>query len=531
MKSRLLVLCLAFAILAAFAAACGDDDSTSGGGASDTIIIARQTDLATLDPHRAFCDTCQIYLSAAYQPLVTLKEGSLTDAAGVIAEKWDVSADLKTYTFHINAKAKFSDGQPITSADVKFSLQRLQNVKAGPSFFMDGVTAVDATDTSTVKVTLANADSAFLFKLMAPYSAIVEASVVKANGGSDAADADKSDQAQTYLDAHSAGSGPYMLDTWTRDTELRFKKNPNYWGPLSPKAQTIVIKEIKDASSQRQLLEHGDVDLAMNISQDVVDQLKNASGVSASFTHAYNFLYMEANATADPRLTKPVRQAMALAIDYAGVIKATVGGHGQQPDTTIPQGFIGTDLGTPIKQDLAKAKTLMSQGGQANGFNLTLAYPNQALYGVDTNILAQKIASDLAAIGIKITLQPLEIGPWGEQYSGGKLPLTLGYWAPDYPDSSEYVAWFGLTGAAGTPSAWLGNVVDDRIVKLSTQALGTADAKARAGFYKDIIADMQDDAYDIVLVQPDLVLANRTGISNNAYSPCCNLILGNLSKK
>ncbi len=531
MKSRLLVLCPLLAAIALLGSGCGGDDSASSGGASNTIVVARQTDLSTLDPHRSFCDTCQIYLSAAYQPLVTLKEGSLTEPAGVIAEKWDVSSDLKTYTFHINSKAKFSDGQPITSADVKFSLQRLQNIKAGPSFFMDGVTAVDATDASTVKVTLENPDSAFLFKLMAPYSAIVEASVLKANGGTDAVGADTADKAQPYLDAHSAGSGPYMLDTWTRETELRFKKNPNYWGPLSAKAQVVIIKEVKDAASQRQLLERGDVDVAMNISQDVADQLKGASGVSASYTHTYNFLYMEANASADPRLTKPVRQAMALAIDYPGLIKATVGGHGQQPVTTIPQGFIGTDLGTPIKQDVAKAKTLLQQGGQPNGFSVTLAYPNQALYGVDTNILAQKVANDLGAIGIKVTLQPLEIGPWGEQYSGGKLPLTLGYWAPDYPDSSEYVAWFGLVGAPGTPSQWLGNVKDDRIVALSAKALSTADVKARAGFYKDIMSDMQDDAYDIVLVQPDLVLANRSNIQGNAYSPCCNLLLGNLSKK
>ena len=550
MKSRILVSVAAVLAIAFLAAACGGSSSsksTSTAASSSTaansstassspksggtLIIARQTDLSTLDPDRAFCDTCQIYLSATYQTLVTLKQGSLTDATGVIAQTWDVSPDLKTYTFHLNPKAKFADGTPVTSADVKFSLQRLKNIKGGGAFFMDGVTAIDAPDSATVAFSLQNSDSAFLFKLMAPYSAIVEASVVKANGGTDAADADKTDNAQAYLDAHSAGSGPYVLDSWTRNTELRFKKNPNYWGPLAPSADVVVIKEVKDAASQRQLLDHGDVDIAMNISQDVADQMKGDTNVSVQFAHSYNFLYLESNPSADPRLTKPVRQAISLAIDYKGLIQATVGGHGQQPDTTIPQGFLGTDLGSPLKTDLTKAKDLMKQGGQPNGFSIKLAYPNQVLYGVDMNILAQKVASDLGKIGVAVSLQPLEIGVWGQDYSGGKLPMTLGYWAPDYPDSSEYVSWFGLIGAAGTPSQWLGNVVDSRIVQANAKALGSADPNVRASVYKDIISYMQDDAYDIALVQPDLVLANRDNILNNVYSPCCNLVIGALARK
>jgi len=539
MKLRILApvaAVLVIVLLSVVTAACGgssDDNATSstGSSTSGTIIIARQTDLTTLDPDRAFCDTCQIYLSAAYQTLVTLKQGSLTDAAPELASKWDVASDLKTYTFHLDPKAKFADGKPVTADDVKFSLLRLKNIKGGGAFFMDGVSSIDTPDQATVTFSLANADSAFLFKVMAPYTAIVEASVVKANGGSDADDADKSDQAQAYLDAHSAGSGPYMLDSWTRNTELRFKKNPNYWGPLSPSADVVVIKEVKDAASQRQLLERGDIDVAMNISQDVAGQMQGTKGVQAAFAHSYNFLYMEANPSADPRLTQDVRQAMAYAIDYDGLIKATVGGHGQQPDTTIPQGFLGTNLASPIKTDVTKAKQLLAQGGQPNGFSITLAYPNQVLYGVDENILAQKVASDLGKVGIKVTLSPLEIGVWGQQYSTGKLPLTLGYWAPDYPDSSEYVSWFGLIGAEGTPSQWLGNVVDQRIVTANTKASTAADPAARGAAFKDIIGFMQDDAYDVPLVQPDLVLANRSNISNNVYSPCCNLIIGNLTKK
>lgn len=506
--------------------------NTAPGGSGKTIIIARQTDLSTLDPENSFCDTCQIYLSAVYQTLVTLKPGSLTDAVGEIARSWDISPDLTTFTFHLDPAAKFANGDPLTSADVKFSLQRLKNLKAGPAFFMDGVKTIDGVDPQTVKFTLEGPDSAFLMKLMAPYSVIVDAKVVQANGGTDAEGADKNDKAKDYLDAHSAGSGPYVLQSWTRNTEVRLTANPNYWGPPpNPQAQTVVIKDVKDAATQRQLLERGDIDVAMNITHDVATQMQKDKDVSVQFVRSYDFLYLEANEKADPRLTKEVRQAIAAAIDYPGLIQATVGGHGIQPSTTIPQGFLGTDLVPPVKTDKAAAKSLLAKGGQPNGFSIKLAYPNQVLYGVDMNVLAQKVAADLATIGITATLSPLEIGPWGGDYSGGSLPLTLAYWAPDYPDSSEYVSWFGLVGTPGTPSEWLGNVVNDQIVALNKQAAAAADNTQRAQIYKQVIQQMQDASYDIPLVQPDLVLANRSNIQNNVYSPCCNLLLGQLVKQ
>lgn len=516
-------------------AACssGGGNKSSGGPAQDqTIIIARQTDLSTLDPARAFCDTCQIYFSATYQTLVTVKPESLTDVQGVVAQTWDISPDIKTYTFHLNPAAKFANGDPLTAADVAFTLDRMKNVKNATAFFMDGVSSIDVVDAQTVRVNLAKPDSSFLYKVMSPYAGILNSKVLQANGGSDAPDADTADTAQTFLDANSAGSGPYTLESWTRSVELRLKRNDNYWGPASTaQAQTVVIKEVKDANTQRQLLERGDVDIAMNITQDVADQMQNSQNVSVKFDHSYNFLYLEMNETADPRLTKPVRQAISRAIDYNGVLAATVGGHGQQPSTTVPQGFLGTDLVPPLKTDTDAAKQLLADGGQAGGFSVKLGYPNQVLYGVDMNVLAQKLAADLKTIGIDVQLEPLEVGVWAGQYSTGALPLTLGYWAPDYPDTSEYVAWFGLVGNVGTPSQWLGNVVDQKIVDLSGQALATTDSNERAQRYKEAMLQMQDDAYDIALVGPDLVLANRAGIQNNVYSACCNLVIGQLLKQ
>src|SRR5574341_1456637 len=144
MKRSPLFLVLFLTIALVIVGACGGgDDSGQPAGDDQTFIIARQTDLSTLDPARAFCDTCQIYFSATYQTLVTLKEGSLTDVAGLIAQTWDVEPDLKTYTFHLNPSAKFANGDPLTASDVAFTLNRLKNVKGGPAFFMDGVTSID----------------------------------------------------------------------------------------------------------------------------------------------------------------------------------------------------------------------------------------------------------------------------------------------------------------------------------------------------------------------------------------------------
>ncbi|TIN70841.1 MAG: ABC transporter substrate-binding protein, partial [Mesorhizobium sp.] len=90
---------------------------------SKPLVIARNIDLNSLDPHRAFCDTCQIYNSSVYESLLTLdKDNKLIP---LLASKWEGNADQSSFTFTLDPAAKFSDGSPVEAKDVKWSWERL----------------------------------------------------------------------------------------------------------------------------------------------------------------------------------------------------------------------------------------------------------------------------------------------------------------------------------------------------------------------------------------------------------------------
>ncbi|TMV76411.1 hypothetical protein FGG78_28385 [Thioclava sp. BHET1] len=176
---------------------------------TDTLVVARSMDVNSLDPARAFCDTCQIYLSAVYQTLVTLAPDNKTLVPN-LAKSWEANDDFTQFTFHLG-KAEFSDGSAVSADDVVWSIDRLKNLKGSPSFLMDGLVSVTATDPETVVFKLDAPNSEFLNKLSASYAGIVNAKEAKAHGALATADAASKDTAESWFMSHSAGSGPYML--------------------------------------------------------------------------------------------------------------------------------------------------------------------------------------------------------------------------------------------------------------------------------------------------------------------------------
>ena len=120
-------------------AACGSDNNksnssstsppggTAGGGSDKSLVIARQMDVNSLDPSRAYCDTCQIFMTAVYETLIGLDKDNKT-LVPRLATTWEANDDQTEFTFHLDPKAKFADGSPVTSADVKFSWERLQGL-------------------------------------------------------------------------------------------------------------------------------------------------------------------------------------------------------------------------------------------------------------------------------------------------------------------------------------------------------------------------------------------------------------------
>jgi len=496
------------------------------------LVIARDMDLNSLDPSRAYCDTCQIYMNAVYETLLTIAADNHT-LKPVLAESWESNADQTQFTFHLNPKATFSDGSPVEAKDVKWTFERLANMKGSASYFMDGVKSVEAPDAHTVVITMSAPNSEFIGIMAAPNTGIINSDAAIAQGALANADAATKDPAEPWFLANSAGSGPYVLESYKPNDELRLKINDKYWG-TKPAIGEVVLRQVKESVAQAQMLENGSADIAMQVDPDTAKTINNPD-VTVTMTPSYNFLYFAVSpgAKGAPKLTKEVRQAMGYAVDYQGAIDLTLAGNGKLQASPIPNGFPGSaGLALPV-HDVEKAKALLAQAGLADGFEISARFPNMTIYGVDMSMLMQKIQQDLAKVKIKADLQPLTFTVWREQVRGDGIPLTAAFFAPDYFGSAQYVQYFGMVHGA----PWAKRAGAERMPELYNKAEEDAAAKALASggdamekAYQEVGQQMIDDRVIMPIVSPDLVFAYRKDIKGVRYSSCCNMPLADISR-
>jgi peptide/nickel transport system substrate-binding protein len=501
--------------------------------AGKPVVIARDMDLNSLDPSRATCDTCQIYLSSVYDRLVDLSPDN--KLVPMIAKEWSTSDDQKVVTFKLDPAAKFSDGSPVEAKDVKWTLERLKNLKGGMAYLLDNVKSIDAPDAATVVITLSVADSEFVGSLTAPYTGIINSDVVMAHGGDADADASTKDNAEQWLLANSAGAGPYTLSSYSPNSELRLKRNENYWRK-KPSVGEFVFLQSKDAVSQTQLLQNGSADIAMQVDPTTAKDITDPN-IVVETKPSFNMVYLAVSPGAK-NLPHPldvkIREAIASAIDYDGIIDLTVDGKGKRLSSPLPIGFPGGGVGEPIKHDVEKAKKLMAEAGVADGFTLNATYPNVNQYGVDYSLMMQKVQQDLAEINIKLDLQPVEFSVWREKINADGIPVTAVFFAPDYYGSSQYAqyfammdgsVWYKRSGGKNDPT--LANPETPKLLAEALSAKGDESGK----LFGKLGEMMANDRVILPIVSPDAVFVSRKGVSGLRFSACCNIVLSDITAK
>lgn len=502
--------------------------------AQDTLVVGRSMDVNSLDPSRAFCDTCQIYLTAVYEPLITLGADNET-LEPKLAVSWEHNEEFTEFTFNLNPDAVFSDGSPVEASDVVWTFERLRNLKGSPSFLMDGTQSIEAVDAHTVKVTVEAPNSEFLNKVSAPYTGILNAEAAMAGGALADETAATADGAEGWFLENSVGSGPFVLANYAPEDELRLSRNDSYYG-TAPAFSEVVITQMQDSVSQAQALETGSVDIAMQIDADTAKSLDTPDVVTEiipSFNFVY-FAFMPGSTAMKDKLTPQVREALTYAVDYDGMIEFTVGGNGNKIAAPIPNGFPGTKNLEPRAQDVEKAKSMLAEADMDSGLEMVAVYPNDNVYGVDLNVMMQKLQQDFSQVGVEVTLKPVTYPVWREEMAAGTADLTAVYYAPDYYGSGQYAAYFGMTEG----STWVSRagyqspetVLNEKEGEIYAQALAASGEEAAAK-YEELARELMADNVIIPLVSPNLVLAHRADIDGVRYSACCNLPLAEISRK
>jgi peptide/nickel transport system substrate-binding protein len=501
-----------------------------GQGRSETLIVVRNIDdYVTNDPSRQYEYSAQMWDQSSYDTLVTVDAPDFTKIQPKLAERWEISPDGLTYTFHLRRGVKFNTGNPVTAADVRFSMRRLKYLEDNPSFFMDPVKDIQVVDDATVKVTLSAPDASFLAALAAPPTGVLDAKTVRAQGGTDAENAKTADKATTWLNEHTPGSGPYQITSFRKNEQAVLERVKGAWGP-KPYFAKIVFLHVKDGTTQREMLERGDADIAQDFDADIVAKISQGARLKIIEGLSMNQVYMAVNT--NPQVSKElgdkrVRQAISYAIDYDGIIKGLVRNAGVRPPGMIPIGILGVDPKQARPHDPAKAKQLLAEAGLANGFPVKLNYWTAPLLGVPPEPLAAKLQADLGAVGIKVTLEPKERSVMLTEYRQGKPQLMLASWSPDYLDPHP---WADAFYRKGGPAAKRVFYDDPRAVELVAAGDRELDAKKRASIYRELTQVALDDVPFIMLIQPKSFVGVNPSIKGYAIHPIWFVTLSKLSR-
>jgi peptide/nickel transport system substrate-binding protein len=494
---------------------------SSGTSAADTLVINMDTsDMITLDPGVGYEFTDDLITHNVYETLVKFEGADLSTLKPGLATKWETkdAGDHWELTFHLRAGAKFASGNPVTADDVVYSFQRVIALNKSPAFlFTDDAglkqDSVKAADPQTVVISLPKTSSVqgFLAILTFTVGSVVDSKTVKAHesGG---------DFGSGWLLDHSAGSGPYVIDHWAKESEVLLKANPNYDGGPKPQLSQVLIKHVPESANQQAALEKGDTDIARNLSPEQYAAEKGKPGVQTVQADSTLLVYIGLNVGVKPLDDPKVREAIRTAIDYDGIIQGLLGGNAKKVQTIIPSGFLGFNPDAPFQQDIAKAKSLLQQAGQDKGFSIELLVPTgPAPGGVAWSDLAAKVQSDLSKIGITVNIKQTTQAELLGSYRSQKGQMVMILWGPDFPDPDANVTPF--TDYTAKSIAYRNAWNDATIAKQAHDAALMTDSAQRAAAYKDITEYVLHNGPYVILYQSVELFGLRSNVKGFVWSP------------
>ncbi len=473
-----------------------DPNAKQGG----TIIVTYKDDVATLDPAIGYDWQNWSMIKSLYDGLLDYVPGTTTLRPG-LAESYEISGDGTVFTFKLRAGVKFHNGREMTAEDVKYSLDRVTNpatVSPGAGFFAsikgyDEVTAGTATslegvtviDPLTVQITLSRPDATFLHVMALNFASVVPNEAVEAAG----ADFGKM----------PVGTGAFKLAEWTLGQRLVFERNADYWREGLPYLDSVVFEVGQEPVVALLRLQNGEVDVPgdgippAKFAEVMADPAQAARVVVGGQLHTG---YITLNTTLPPFDKLEVRKAVNMAINKDRIVQI-INGRAVPATQPLPPSMPGYTEGyAGYAYDVEGAMALLAEAGLADGFETELYVMN-----TDPNPrIAQAIQQDLAAIGVKATIQSLAQANVIEAGGAGTAPMVWSggmAWIADFPDPSNfYGPILGCSGAAAGGWNW-SKFCDAALDAKAAEADAMADpAKAtdRLALWSDVYTGVMEQA-------------------------------------
>jgi peptide/nickel transport system substrate-binding protein len=507
-KMKLLSLTILLVLILVGCGGNKDETAKTAEAPKEKVIkIAIEKDATSLNPVIVTDLTGEMFSANIFDTLVSYKD-SISDAAPGLAEKWEISKDGKTYTFHLRKGVKFHDGTELTAKDVVYTYEEINNPKNGSpgKQYLNELEKVEAVDDYTVKFTLKNVYASFMQLVGSPQFGILPSEHVKKVG-------------MEAFDRAPVGTGPFKFQEWVPDDHITLVKFDDYFrGPANidkaifrpiPKAETIAVE-----------LKSGGVDLAEGLLPQDITKFQSDSEFEVKQTPGLSFQYVGFSDNQKPYSDVRFRKAIYYATDFENAIKGIYGVTGSRAYSWIPPVVFANDKrymkSKALPYDEAKAKALFdelkAEGVLKEGMEIPILSPQDAF----RSKIATAMASSLVKYGFKPQVQTLEFGTLLPSTEGGKAGIYILGWgsAPD-PDRWTY-ALFHTDAGTQNRSAYSNKIVDEAL----ELGRSTADQSVREKAYVEAMRQaIATDYVHIPLIFKNITIVHTKKVTNFEPSP------------
>lgn len=481
-RRRLLAVASA-GVMAASLAACGGDSGSGGGGGGGAEggapwILGTTDTVTALDPAGSYDLGSSTLQYQMYQQLLTIPAGSNTPE-GDAAQSCQYD-DPTTFTCTLRDGLKFSNGNELTSSDVKFSIERNLDIADpnGASVLLGSLKSVDAPDDKTVTFNLKKPDTTFQFVLTHPTASIVDEETFPAD--------------KLAPNNQVVGSGPFDMAQYEDGNQAVLEKSDTYQGPREAKSAQVFVKYYKEPSALKLAAENGEVDVAWRtLSPTDIKDLQSSDSVKVLQGEGSEIRYFVWQLGTKVGKDQAIRQAAAQVIDREAIADRAYDGTVDPLYSIVPPGFPGQvdafqdKYGQPSAD---KAKQLLQQAGVKTPVNLTLGY-TPSHYGPNAVDEATELKRQLDNSGLfNVQLKSAEWTQYQELYKQNAYDLFQLGWFPDFLDADNYLSPFFVDGGF-----YANNYSNQQVNQLVAQEQGTSEDAQREKTFQQLQKIVAED--------------------------------------
>jgi peptide/nickel transport system substrate-binding protein len=481
----------------------------------NSLVVAVSNDPASIDPARNTAEPIgSEMIINIFDTLVAWTAPDFTHLEGRLASAWQMAPDGKSLTLQLRPGVRFQDGTPFDAAAVKFSIERTRDLNPYMEASFGVIDRIDVAGPLQLKITLKQPMPMFLSLLAQPQAAIVSPTAVKKWGAK--------------FGSHPVGTGPFKFRSYTPDTSVILERNPDYFrGPS--KLQRVIYRVIPDASTRRLELKYGGIDIGQQAGQlasipadDIASFKKDGKvrvlQVPSQIIRQIEFNNKDVNS---PVHDLRVRQAMAYAVDYDGMINGVFSGLAERvygPLPTSNWAFNPAMKEKAFTYNPAKARQLLAAAGYKPG---QLKFTLYTYQGSIWSSVATFLQANFADVGIAVTVQQTEFPQFRALQTTGKFDIAFDGRQPWYNDPDAHVTIGYLSTLADTAMTFR-MPKDDALDKLIVQAQTTVDEVQRKQLYFTLQEQLAARVPAVYLFSNKIIVfirSNVKGIVVNSAPP------------